>query len=119
MSTQMRFTSKDLENLPDMIDGTRYEIIDGELFISRPTEWNHQGVCGNLGFLIKSYDKTYKLGDVVHAPGLIFNSENAVAPDSEIAALELISTLYETDILKSPNLKGFSCNIKDIFEGIA
>jgi hypothetical protein len=34
------WTIADLELLPD--NGTRYEIIDGELFMTRAPQWSHQ-----------------------------------------------------------------------------
>ena len=40
MPIAMPWTSSDLELLPD--DGKRYEIIDGELYVSSP---NHDGRC--------------------------------------------------------------------------
>jgi len=39
MPTSLRWTSADLESLPD--DGKRYEIIDGELWVSNPSRWYH------------------------------------------------------------------------------
>jgi Uma2 family endonuclease len=41
MSASLRYTTADLECLPD-IEGVRYEIIDGELFVSRATHWHRQ-----------------------------------------------------------------------------
>ena len=41
-----RWTTSDIALLPD--NGTRYEIIDGELYISRQLHWHHQRTCGNL-----------------------------------------------------------------------
>jgi hypothetical protein len=46
MSTTTRWTSADLESLPD--DGNRYEIIDGELYMSKQPHFYHQDVCGEL-----------------------------------------------------------------------
>ena len=46
MSTVLRWTSADLAVLPD--DGKRYEIIDGELYISRQPHWHHQRACGKI-----------------------------------------------------------------------
>ena len=43
MRTAPRWTSADLEVLPD--DGKRYEIIDGELYMSRQPHWHHQRAC--------------------------------------------------------------------------
>ena len=46
MRTAPRWTSADLEVLPD--DGKRYEIIDGELYMSRQPHWHHQRACGKI-----------------------------------------------------------------------
>lgn len=40
------WTSADLELLPD--NGNRYEIIDGELFVTRAPGWRHQKVGDNI-----------------------------------------------------------------------
>ena len=45
-TTELRWTSADLEVLPE--NGNRYEIIDGELNMSRQPPWHHQLTCGNL-----------------------------------------------------------------------
>ena len=79
MSTTARWTSADLESLPD--DGTRYEIIDGELYMSKQPHFYHQDVCGELQGEIWNWNKTTKLGRVVAAPGLIFAEDDDVAPD--------------------------------------
>lgn len=46
MTTTLRFTSADLDAFPD--DGKRYEIIDGDLYVSRAPGWEHQYVCGEV-----------------------------------------------------------------------
>ncbi|MEG4119982.1 hypothetical protein QUA43_21255 [Microcoleus sp. N9_B4] len=40
ISDKVRWTTADLELLPD--NGDRYEIIDGELFMTWAAHWNHQ-----------------------------------------------------------------------------
>ena len=35
MSTRLRFTTADVEAVPDRLDDTRYELIDGELWVAR------------------------------------------------------------------------------------
>jgi hypothetical protein len=45
MPLAMPFTSRDLDAFPD--DGKRYEIIDGELYVSGHPNYYHQLVCGN------------------------------------------------------------------------
>ena len=42
----LRWTSHDLEGFPE--DGKRYEIIDGELYVSKQPHWEHQFVCGQV-----------------------------------------------------------------------
>ena len=79
MSTTTRWTSADLESLPD--DGTRYEIIDGELYMSKQPHFYHQDICGLLLVALSNWNKETKLGRVVMAPGLIFAEDDDVAPD--------------------------------------
>jgi len=46
----LHWTSRDLELLPD--DGNRYEIIDGELYVAKQPDWQHQLAGFRLGFLL-------------------------------------------------------------------
>jgi Uma2 family endonuclease len=79
MSTLRPFTSRDLECLPD--DGKRYEIIEGELYVSRPPHWHHQYVCGQISSALQNWSLQTGAGTAVHAPGLIFAQDNDVVPD--------------------------------------
>jgi Uma2 family endonuclease len=81
MSTKVRFTSGDLEGLPDRLDDTRYELIDGELYVSRQPHWNHQRLGFVLGFELEVWDRRTGLGTVNLAPGVIFSDAEDVAPD--------------------------------------
>jgi hypothetical protein len=40
LSISARFTSRDLERLP-VIEGIRFEIVDGDLFVSKHPHWHH------------------------------------------------------------------------------
>jgi Uma2 family endonuclease len=75
----LRWTSRDLELLPD--NGKRYEIIDGELYISDPSHWYHQSVCGELCIILNSWSRQTKAGRAFFAPGVIFADDDDVAPD--------------------------------------
>ena len=79
MVSTLRFTSADLKTLPD--DGKRYEIIDGELYVSRQPNYYHQLTCLNVGSLLKVWDKQTGVGQVNLAPGVIFADDDDVAPD--------------------------------------
>ena len=43
---RVRWTIADIELLPD--NGNRYEIIDGELFVTRAPNWKHQRSCTKI-----------------------------------------------------------------------
>ena len=47
--TSLRWTSRDLEAFPD--DGKRYEIVDGELYVAKQPDWQHQHLCTRLAGL--------------------------------------------------------------------
>jgi Uma2 family endonuclease len=79
MSTTTRWTSADLEKMPD--DGNRYEIIDGELYMSKQPHFYHQDVCTELAGALWNWNKAAGLGRVVSAPGVIFAEDDDVAPD--------------------------------------
>jgi len=79
MASTLRFTSADLEKMPD--DGKRYEIIDGELYASKQPHYYHQLVCSNSVAIFKAWQDKTKLGQVNLAPGLIFAEDDDVAPD--------------------------------------
>jgi Uma2 family endonuclease len=79
MTTSLRWTSADLDVLPD--DGKRREIIDGELYVSRQPNWFHQVICVNGCHLLQSWSDETGLGQATIAPGLIFAEDDDVAPD--------------------------------------
>lgn len=72
-------TITDLEAMPD--DGNRYEVIEGELFVSCAPGLTHQQVSMNISFLIRSYLESYPIGLVFATPGLILTEMSGVIPD--------------------------------------
>lgn len=78
MTTEARWTSADLAGFPD--DGKRYEIIDGELYVSKQPHWHHQYVCLRLGRFLDEWSEQHG-GMTIPAPGLIFADDDDVAPD--------------------------------------
>lgn len=81
MSTQVEplLTIDDLDAMPD--DGNRYEIIEGELFVSRAPNLNHQRVSGNLFVAIRAYLSHNPIGEVLATPGVILSNYDGVIPD--------------------------------------
>ena len=80
MSVQRRYTSRDLELLPD-VEGVRYEIIDGELHVSKQPSWNHQRAGSQVWRALENWNDETGLGEATEAPGLIFAEDDDVAPD--------------------------------------
>ncbi|MFN3927201.1 MAG: Uma2 family endonuclease [Pseudanabaenaceae cyanobacterium] len=76
---KVTWTSSDLELLPD--NGNKYEIIDGELFVTRAPHWKHQSTCGNLHYHLNTWCRFSKLGYVAMGVGLIFGDRDDVIPD--------------------------------------
>ena len=81
MSTQIEplLTIADLDAMPD--DGNRYEIIEGELFVSRSPILTHQRVSGNLFVRISNCLAQNPVGEVFATPGVIFSEFSGVIPD--------------------------------------
>ncbi len=75
----LRWTSADLEVLPE--DGKRYEIIDGELYVSKQPQWHHQVTCTRLGTSLDTWSRQTGLGVATQAPGVIFAADDDVVPD--------------------------------------
>jgi Uma2 family endonuclease len=80
MTSTFRWTSADLDALPDD-DGKRYEIIDGELFVSTQPHFYHQQICSKLVTMLTNWSYQDQLGQAVFAPGLILAEDNDVVPD--------------------------------------
>ena len=69
----------DLEAMPE--DGNRYEVIEGELFVSCAPGLTHQQVSMNIAFFIRRYLESHPIGLVFATPGLIFTDLSGVIPD--------------------------------------
>src|SRR5437879_1503660 len=72
-------TVADLDACPD--DGNRYELIEGELFVSRAPGIPHQRVVLNLEIRLSGYLTDNPLGILVPGAGAVFGDNNAVIPD--------------------------------------
>lgn len=72
-------TVADLDCMPE--DGNRYEVIEGELFVSRSPGLPHQVVSGNIFGLLWNYLQANPIGQVLATLGLVFTEHSAVIPD--------------------------------------
>ena len=81
VANPLRWTIRDLDAMPDDGGWKRYEIIDGELFVTRAPHIRHQGAGGNIHFTLESWSRQTQLGKPFQAPGVIFTEIDAVIPD--------------------------------------
>src|SRR4051812_9887418 len=81
-----RWTADDLRDLPD--DGNRYEVIDGELFVTSAPSWAHQRAAAELFRLIADYLEREHYADVLIAPADVsFSPIRNVQPDLFVVPL--------------------------------
>jgi Uma2 family endonuclease len=81
MSTHVEplLTNADLECLPD--DGNRYELIEGELYVSTAPDLIHQRTLGKIHFSFASFLVEHPIGEILFGPGVIFSDYDGVIPD--------------------------------------
>lgn len=91
----LRWTSHDLELMPD--DNKRYEIIDGELYISKLPHWEHQFVCGLVFMVLQVWSDQTQAGMANLAPGVIFADDDDVVPDVVWISRERLQTALRGD----------------------
>lgn len=75
----LHWTIHDLDYLPE--NGSLYEIIDGELYMLKAPDWQHQFVCGKLHKFLDNWNDETQAGMTLVGPGIIFSDDNAVIPD--------------------------------------
>ncbi|MBP0038798.1 MAG: Uma2 family endonuclease [Roseofilum sp. SBFL] len=89
----VHWTIDDLEGFPD--NGTRYEIIDGELFMTKSPHWNHQDISGAIYTELRIWSKKTGLGKAVFCPGIIFSNSDNVIPDVVWISRERLSQVLD------------------------
>ncbi len=83
------WTAAELRQIPD--DRNRYEIIDGELFVTPSPAPAHQMLSARLFMAIRLYLEAHKVGEAVYAP-----ADVALADD----------TVVEPDLFVVPPIEG-------------
>lgn len=80
IAERIQWTVRDLEVLPQSED-TRYELIGGELFMTRAPHRKHQQVSGRIYSALDAWSETSGLGEAIPAPGIISSVVDNVIPD--------------------------------------
>ena len=77
----LRWTTRDLNAMPDDGGWKRYEIVDGELYVTRAPHLSHQNAGGNIHIDLSIWSRKTKLGKAFETPGVVFTIYDAVIPD--------------------------------------
>jgi Uma2 family endonuclease len=125
MTTSLRWTIADIDALPD--NGNRYEIIDGEIYMSKQPHWHHQATCANITEVLSAGTaneqcdrdakrRLYSRRGVQESWIADWRTITVEVYRRQQAELRLIQTLLTGDELTSPLLPGFSCIVERFFE---
>jgi Uma2 family endonuclease len=102
--SQVRYTYADLETFPEG-DGKRYEIIDGELFVTPSPNVRHQAVLKELVWSIESHLREHPLGTLFFAPlDVVFSDDNVVEPDLLYVSRARAERMTKKNIQGAPDL---------------
>ena len=77
--TTKQWTLEELHSLPD--DGNKYEIIDGELFVTPPPNADHETILARLTRLLEPFVAAQDLGFVYHPRAVLRIAGSEVEPD--------------------------------------
>jgi Uma2 family endonuclease len=103
MAIDTRLTYADYCLLPN--DGKRYEIIDGELFVTPSPRRPHQKVVSNLVYYLNDFIKKHNLGEVYPAPfDVVFSRFDVVEPDILYISRTRSSVLTDKNVQGAPDL---------------
>ncbi len=99
----VRSKAGDIWDTPE--DGKRYEVIDGELFMTPPPIVAHQRASAGLFGYIWPHVHQRRLGELFSAPvGVVLDEENGLQPDLVYVSRERASILSERGIEGAPDL---------------
>jgi len=96
-------TIADLDAMPE--DGNRYELIEGELFVSRAPSLIHQEIVDNLIVVFRKFLEKRPIGKVWSGPGVIFSDFSGVIPDLVFIGNERLKEIASGDrVVGAPDL---------------
>ncbi len=95
-------TVSDIESMPD--DGNRYEVIDGEFFVSTAPSWLHQFAITRLLAAMIGYLEKNPIGEVNLGVGVIFDQFNGVIPDMVYLSNQRMKTIAGARLSGAPEI---------------
>lgn len=96
-------TIADIDAMPE--DGNRYELIEGELFVSCAPTLSHQEIVLRLLVALQRYLEQHRTGRIWPGPGVIFSDFSGVIPDVVYISNERLEEIASGDrIIGAPDL---------------
>lgn len=95
-ANSIRWTSADLEVL-ETDEWKHYEIIDGELFVTRAPHISHQDAAGRIYARLLLWSEETEFGEPFITPGVIFTDADNVIPDVIWISKERLAKLVDEE----------------------
>lgn len=96
LTTGVHWTIHDVELFAEN-EGTRYEIVDGELFVTRAPHFKHQQTCGKIFQQLNVWSESTGLGEAAINPGVLFSESDNVIPDVVWATKETLAVMLDEE----------------------
>ncbi|PZO19903.1 MAG: hypothetical protein DCF25_07450 [Leptolyngbya foveolarum] len=91
---RIRWDIHDIEGLPQN-EWTTYEIIDGELFVTRSPHRRHQQVAHEICSALNIWSKQSGLGEAIFAPGILLSDADNIVPDVVWVSKETLALIED------------------------
>jgi Uma2 family endonuclease len=103
MPISTKFTYEDLKLIPP--DRNRYEIVDGELFVTPAPRTLHQRITGNIFVPLHQHVRQHRLGEVFVAPyDVVFAVGTVLEPDILFVSSSRLHYIGEDNLSGPPDL---------------
>ena len=103
MRISTKFTYEDLKLIPT--DRNRYEIVDGELFVTPAPRTLHQRIVVNLLTALHQHVRQHRLGEVFVAPyDVVFATGTVLEPDVLFVSSSRLHYIGEDNLSGPPDL---------------
>jgi Uma2 family endonuclease len=103
MRSRVQLLAEDIWDTPD--DGNRYEVIDGELYMTPPPSLAHQHAVSRLLIALGAFVSEHGLGHVYVAPlGVVLERSSGVQPDLVFVSAARVEIMSDRGIEGAPDL---------------
>jgi Uma2 family endonuclease len=99
----LKLTYEDLLELP--ADGKRYELIDGDLYVTPASTSRHQAILRNLLLILGNFVHETRQGAVFPAPlDVVLTENDVIEPDLLFVAAGRLHLITEPNVAGAPDL---------------